>query len=121
MIQYREVKAWEKAHQIALHVYEATAKFPKEERYSLTDQIRRACVSIPSNISEGCGRNTDPQLMRFFEISKGSASELDYQLFLAKELGYLPADDYDQLTTAITEVQKMLAVFIKKVRQRTVP
>jgi len=72
---FRELKVWEKGHQLALAVYKATDKFPKDELYGLTGQIRRSCVSIPANIAEGCGRNGDAELARFLQISMGSASE----------------------------------------------
>jgi four helix bundle protein len=78
MKDFRELKVWEKSHRLTLKVYRTTVKFPKEELYGLTSQIRRACVSIPTNIAEECGRNRDRELNRFFEIAMGSASELEY-------------------------------------------
>jgi len=77
---FRDLKVWEKAHQLTLQVYKATAPFPKEEMYGLTSQIRRAAASIPANIAEGCGRSSDAELGRFLQIAMGSASELEYHL-----------------------------------------
>jgi len=83
MKDFRELKVWEKAHQLTLEVYKATTIFPKDELYGLTSQIRRACASIPANIAEGCGRRGDAEFARFLGIAMGSASELDYHLLLA--------------------------------------
>ena len=82
MKDYRELKVWERSHQLALAVYKVTTTFPKDELYGLTSQIRRACASIPANIAEGCGRSGDAELARFLQIAMGSASELDYHLYL---------------------------------------
>jgi four helix bundle protein len=89
MRDFRELKVWEKAHAMALNVYRATAQFPRDELYGLTSQVRRACTSIPANIVEGCGRNGDAELARFFRIAMGSASELEYHLLLASDLNFL--------------------------------
>src|SRR5688500_19694656 len=85
MKDFRQLKVWEKAHQVALAIYKATKEFPKEELYGLTSQIRRASMSIPTNISEGCGRNTDAEFARFLQIAMGSASETEYQLLLSHD------------------------------------
>ena len=91
MKDFRNLKVWEKSHQLALAVYKATSTFPRHELYGLTSQIRRACASIPANIAEGCGRSGDAELARFLQIAMGSASELEYHLLLARDLGFLPA------------------------------
>ncbi|MBI3248481.1 MAG: four helix bundle protein [Deltaproteobacteria bacterium] len=114
MRDFKELKVWEKAHVLTLAVYKATAAFPREELYGLTSQIRRSCASIPANIAEGCGRNGEPELARFFHIATGSASELEYHLLLARDLGFLKSQDYEPLTTEVTEVKKMLTAFIHK-------
>jgi four helix bundle protein len=85
MKDFRQLKVWEKAHQLALEVYNATKGFPKEELYGLTSQIRRSSMSIPTNIAEGCGRNTDADFARFLQMAMGSASETEYQLILARD------------------------------------
>src|ERR1044071_55755 len=116
MQNYRHLKVWEKAHSLTLFMYKATATFPKEEQYGLTSQIRRACSSIPANIAEGCGRSGDAELARFLQISMGSASELEYHLLLAHDLKFLSLDDYQCLAKNVTEVKKMLAAFILKLK-----
>lgn len=116
MKDFRELKVWEKAHQLTLDVYKATVSFPKDEQYGLTSQIRRASASIPANIAEGCGRSSDAELARYLQIAMGSASELEYHLLLAHDLGYLSTSDYESLSSTTVEVKKMLASFIQKIR-----
>ena len=107
---------WQKAHELTLHVYQVTSRFPKEELYGLTSQLRRSVLSIPSNIAEGCGRNGDKEFARFLQIAMGSASEAQYQLLLSRDLDYLNTTEYQQLEQAITEVKRMLASFLKTLR-----
>jgi four helix bundle protein len=115
---YRELEVWAKAHALTLAVYTVTTKFPREENYGLTSQIRRASASIPSNIAEGCGRGGDPEFARFLQIAAGSASELDYQLLLAKDLEYVSAQEHDQLADELTQIRKMLTALIQRIRAR---
>jgi four helix bundle protein len=82
MKNFRDLKVWEKGHQLVLRVYEISQGYPKAEMYGLTSQLRRAAVSIPTNIAEGCGRGTDMDFARFLQIAMSSASEVDYLLFL---------------------------------------
>jgi four helix bundle protein len=114
MKDFKELKVWEKAHQLALEVYTATQTFPRDELYGLTSQIRRSCASIPANIAEGCGRSGDAELARFLQIAMGSASELEYHILLARDLGILEALSHERLTNDVSEVKRMLASFIKK-------
>jgi four helix bundle protein len=116
MKNFRELKVWEKGHELTLAVYKATARFPNEERYGLTSQIRRSSVSVPANIAEGCGRGSDADLARFLHIAAGSASELEYHLLLATRLDMLSALDHKRLTKEVTEVKRMLTSFIKKLK-----
>ncbi|MBL7032258.1 MAG: four helix bundle protein [Nitrospira sp.] len=116
MKDFKELKVWEKAHTLTKKVYKTTLRFPKEELYGLTSQIRRASVSIPNNIAEGCGRRSDTELARFLDISMGSASELEYLILLTKDLDMLSQKDYFDLTSAVIEIKRMLATFIKKLR-----
>jgi four helix bundle protein len=111
---FRNLKVWEKSHQLTLSVYRDTQRFPKEELYGLTSQMRRACASIPANIAEGCGRGGDPEFRRFLQIAMGSASELDYQLLLARDLGLLPVANHERLTAGVIEVKRMLASLIHR-------
>jgi four helix bundle protein len=116
MRDFRQLTVWEKAHKLTLAIYGATGKFPKEEMYGLTGQMRRSAAAVPTNIAEGCGKDTEVDLARYMQISMGSASELEYQLLLAHDLSYLDKDIYTQLHNAVVEVKRMLAPFIKKLR-----
>ena len=114
MKDFRQLKVWQKSHQLVLELYQITASFPRAETYGLTAQIRRAAVSIPSNLAEGCGRNGDPELARFCHIASGSASELEYHLLLARDLKLIKPDDYEKLALQTTEIKRMLTVFVQK-------
>jgi four helix bundle protein len=104
---------WQKAHEFSLEVYRATQTFPPDERFGLTAQLRRAAVSIASNIAEGCGRGSDKDFARFLSISAGSASESEHQILLARDLGYLPKKHYQRLNTQVNEVKRILNSFIQ--------
>lgn len=116
MRDFRELKVWQKTHQLSLGVYKATTAFPKEEVFGLTAQIRRSCVSIEANIAEGCGRDSDADFARFMQIAFGSASELECHLLLARDLGFISKSDFDRLAGELSEVKRMLASFLKKLR-----
>jgi four helix bundle protein len=111
---FRQLKVWQRAHQLTLEIYRTTASFPRSEAYALTPQIRRAAVSIPSNLAEGCGRNGDAELARFCNIASGSASELEYQILLARDLKLIKPEDYELLAQQITEIKRMLTVFVQR-------
>lgn len=96
-------------------IYLYTNNFPKSETYGLLSQIRRAAISIPSNIAEGSSRNSDKELCRFLDISIGSCFELETQLILSKELNYLDKDRFNELESKISELQKMLFGFKQKI------
>ena len=116
MKDFRDLKVWERGHQLTLGIYKITSGFPREEMYGLTSQIRRACSSIPTNIAEGCGRSRDTELARFLEIAIGSASELEYLLLLSSDLGLIKESDYRTLITKVIEVKKMLITFFMKLK-----
>ena len=116
MKDFRQLKVWEKAHQLALAIYKVTKGFPKEEIYGLTSQIRRASMSVPTNIAEGCGRNTDADFARFLQIAMGSASETEYQLLLSHDLEFLTKEQYEKLNTDVTEIKRMLTSLIQTLR-----
>jgi four helix bundle protein len=118
---FRTLQVWEKAHELTLAVYRATTTFPKEELFGLTSQIRRASGSIPANIAEGCGRDSDTELKRFLQIAMGSASELEYHLLLAHDLGYVEHQDYARLEQNVTEVKRMLTGFIHRLKADSWP
>jgi len=114
MRDFRELKVWEKAHRLTLQVYKITKKFPSDEQFGLTAQMRRAAASVPTNIAEGCGRDSERELARFMSIAGGSASEVEYQLLLACDLNYIQDEIYRELNQQINEVKRMLNTFIQK-------
>jgi four helix bundle protein len=116
MQDFRSLKVWEKGHQLTLAIYKVTKKFPKEEMFGLTSQMRRASASIPTNIAEGCGRTGKAELGRFLQISMGSASELEYHLELAHGLGLLTDPDYQRLDALAVELKRMISSFIVSMR-----
>ncbi len=115
MRDFRELRVWEKAHELTLAVYRTTMTFPKAELYGLTSQMRRCSSSIPSNIAEGCGRNGNPELHRFLQIAAGSGSELEYQLLLARDLNYVTQQEYQRISSLTVEVRRMLTSLIGKI------
>lgn len=116
MKDFKELKVWQKAHKTVLKIYSKTSSFPKDEIYGLTSQMRRAVVSIASNIAEGCGRSGDAELARFFQIAMGSASEIEYQIVLSRDLNFLDEEKYKELTNDVTEIKLMLGAFISKLK-----
>jgi four helix bundle protein len=119
MRDFKELKVWQKAHQLVLAVYRDTTAFPADERFGLTAHLRKTALSIPSNIAEGCGRQTDRDLGRFLSIAAGSANELDYQLLLARDLGFLPQDTHRILSDQVAEVRRMLFRFLQSLEADT--
>lgn len=116
MQNYKELKVWEKSHQLTLMVYQVTSSFPKEEIYALTSQIRRAAYSIPCNLAEGCGRKTQKDLAKFLQYSLGSANETEYFLLLSCDLKYISEKEHKELEKIINEIKAMLIALIAKVR-----
>ncbi len=118
MQNYKELKVWAKAHEVTLSIYKTSKSFPKDEIYSLTNQLRRASASIPANIAEGCGKNTQLDFANFLNIALGSANETEYFLILSKDLGYLMDGDFLKLSDNINEIKAMLISLIQKVRSK---
>jgi four helix bundle protein len=116
MQNFRSLKVWEKSHQLTLEIYRVTKKFPKEELYGLSSQLRRASSSIPTNIAEGCGRGTDPDFKRMLQIANGSASETDYHIILCRDLGYIDKSESDRLEELLVEIKRMLGGLINKLK-----
>lgn len=116
MQNYKDLKVWEKTHSYTLQVYDASFVFPKEELYSLTNQLRRSAASVPANIAEGCGKRSNQEFAHFLNIALGSANESEYLLPLAKDLKYLTEIKYEALTLLINGVKAMLIALINKVR-----
>lgn len=106
---------WQKAHELVLNIYDITKRFPKDEQFGLTSQIRRAAVSIPSNIVEGKARGSNKDFKRFLLIARGSLEETKYQLLLAKDLKYIDENKYKEIFNIADEVGRLLGGLIKKV------
>jgi len=111
---FKELKVWQKAHQLVLNVYSRSQAFPPDERYGLKAHLLKSVTSIPSNIAEGCGRRGDAELARFLSIAAGSATETEYQLILARDLGYISKDYHRDLDGQVNEVKRMLNSFIQR-------
>jgi len=116
MRDHTKLRAFELADEVALLTYRVTARFPKAEQYGLTSQIRRAAVSVPSNIVEGCAREGERDYLRFLSIAFGSLRELGYQLGLAKRLNYLDESDSSLVEAKITEAERVLSGLIRALR-----
>jgi len=117
MEDFKNLKVWAKAHQLTLAIYQSTRKFPREEIYGLTSQIRRASASIGANIAEGCGRRSDPEMRRFVQIARGSANELEYHLLLARDLQLLTPEEFKDLEARALEIQRMLASLVQRLQR----
>ena len=116
MKDFRKLNVWEKAHSLVIEIYKVTADFPKSELFGLTSQIRRAGLSVPANIAEGCGRDSDSDFARFLQMAIGSASELEYHLLLAHDLNLINDAGYDNLNIRVIELKRMLTSLVKKLR-----
>ena len=114
MNSFRQLNVYIKAKDLVARVYELLKKFPKEEQYALCDQLRRAVVSIPSNIAEGCGRETQKDQTHFLNIAYGSLMEIYSQLDVACDLGYITNKEFEQMEVMVNEEAKMLVGMIKK-------
>jgi four helix bundle protein len=117
MQDFRSLDTWRKSHALALKIYRVTASFPETERYGLAAQMRGASTSVPCNVAEGCGRGGKNELIRFLQIASGSASELDYQILLSRDLGYVSAGDYEELFRDVSDVKRLLTRFIQAIRK----
>jgi four helix bundle protein len=114
---YKDLLIWQKGIVLVVRVFQLVKSFPQEELYALTSQIKRAAVSIPSNISEGYGRNTDKSLSYFIDVSRGSLNELETQLIIAKELNFITdLSLYDEILSLIEEESKMINAFSKTLK-----
>ncbi|MGB9205292.1 MAG: four helix bundle protein [Terriglobales bacterium] len=116
MKDFKELRVWLKAHELTMLVYTLTRAFPRDEVYGLTSQIRRSAASIGANIAEGCGRHSDGEMTRFLQIARGSASETEYHLLLAKDLGFLQEGDFRAAEQSVVAVQRMLTALVQKVQ-----
>ncbi len=117
MSDYKKLKVWEDAHKFTIDIYNITQKFPNNEQYGLTSQIRRSSSSIATNIVKGCGQLDNGNLIRFLGIAKGSAFETEYQLLLSKDLGYIDINEYNILTEKIKSIIRRLNNLIKSLKK----
>ena len=116
---FRDLLVWQKAMKLVERAYAVSKNFPTDERYALTSQLKRASVSVPSNIAEGYGRNSTIDYIRFLQIALGSLYELDTQLELAARLGYASEDVTKDTLELCAEMEKMLIALISKLRAKT--
>lgn len=118
MKDFKELKVWHKAYRLSLQVYEASRAFPREEIYGLTSQLRRSIVSVGANIAEGCGRRSDGELVRFLQIARGSASEVEHHLILSRDLKFLSVNTHQALDKQLQEVQRMLTSLVNSIQRK---
>lgn len=115
--QYTDLNVWKEARKLVKEIYELTKNFPKEEIYGLSNQMKRSAVSIPSNIAEGCGRQTSKDSIHFFHIARGSMYELETQIYLSKDLGFIEKHNFELLLVDIETSKKLLNGFINYYRK----
>ena len=118
MRNYEDLEVWQKSHTLTVRLYRVTECFPRSELFGLTSQIRRASGSIGANLAEGCGRWGDGDLARFVQIAMGSASELQNHLRLAKDLGFLPAEEHANVVKSLQSIRQMLTAFLQTLKGR---
>jgi four helix bundle protein len=118
MRDYKKYDVWVKAHELCLSVYkEIIPLFPNEEKYALSQQLKRCTYSVPLNIVEGCGRASDKDFLRFLDIALGSVHETEYCSLLARDLKYIPEEKYSELLRKVNDVKAMLINLIKAIRK----
>lgn len=111
MHRFKDLEIWKKSRIFCSNIYSITSTFPNDERFGLTNQLRRASISIPSNIAEGCSRNTNKDFSRFLEIAIGSAYEIETQLLIASDLGFINQENLETLSKSLEEIIKMTSKF----------
>ena len=116
---FHDLIVWQRSVDFVLRIYELTKSFPSEERFGLTSQIRRAAVSIPSNIAEGQARNTKAAFANYVDIALGSAAELETQLTIAVKIKYISKNDYDGSISELTEINRMLYGLLRRLRSKS--
>jgi four helix bundle protein len=116
---FQELDVWHASHDLTLAIYAGTVRFPYHERYGLVSQLRRATVSIETNIAEGAGKKTDVDFAHFLQIAFGSANEVGCELLIARDVHYLSDTEYKELVEKLSSVKKMLARFIQYLERKT--
>ena len=117
MRNFRNLQIWQKAHELTLLIYQVTALYPEHEKYGLISQMRRASASIAINLAEGCGRETPKDFAHFIQIAIGSCSELEYELLLSKDLGYMSQESYYDLSSRTAELLRMMVSYNERIRE----
>lgn len=117
MRDYKKYDIWKKSHKMALDVYAVTKRFPKDERFGMISQLRRASLSVPTNIVEGTGRSSQKEFAYFINISSASAAEVEYLLKFSFDINYIAEEQYNSLTTEVISIRKMLNSFHQKLKQ----
>lgn len=118
MRNFRNYKVWEESHNLVIDVYRITKEFPNNEIYSLVSQMRHSVISIPTNIAEGSGKESEKDFARYISIAIGSSSEIDYLIELSKDLNYIDKDEYKSLNKKISDIRKQLFGFYKKLKNQ---
>ena len=121
METHKDLRVWHQSIELVMTIYMMTKTFPKEELFGLVSQMRRAIVSVPSNIAEGYARGTDREKLHFLRISSGSMAEVETQLLLSLNLGYINQESYDELSETITSVWKQLNALISSIKKKLSP
>lgn len=116
---YKKIVAWQRAHEVTLHVYRLTKGFPRDERFGITPQVRRSACGVAANIAEGSGRGTKKDYLNFLHIAMGSLKETEYFLLLARDLGYIERDEHELVVDKMTSAFAALAGLIVAVRKET--
>jgi len=117
LADFRGLRVWQEAHWLVLAIYDTTSRFPAVERYHLAQQLRRAAASIPANIAEGMGKSGDRERSRYINIALGSSSEVRYHILLARDLGLVDSQAYDELSAMVERVGRMLHALFKRLRK----
>lgn len=118
MHNFRELKVWQKSRELVKEIYQITSDYPQLEKFNLCSQMQRAAVSVPSTIAEGSGRGSNSDFARFLDMSMGSSHELETQLFVSFDLGYISQEVLDGFLDNLWEIQKMISGLIKKLRSK---
>ena len=116
MRDYKNYTVWQESHQLTLIAYQLTKSFPKEELFGITSQLRRATSSVPTNIAEGCGRESDADFRRFLIMAHGSATEVEYMIFLSTELNYVSKNEFEKKKKKVIVLRKQLRKLIDKLK-----
>lgn len=119
MHRFKELKVWQKGRELVKEIYQATHKFPQEELFGLTSQMRRSAISIPTNIAEGCGRNTGKDINRFLDIANGSSFELETLVILCLDLEFLSQKEFEFFDTRLNEIQRMIFGFKQSIQNNS--